>query len=415
MTRTERGYYLLFSLYCFSWSVLGPMYALFLLSRGLDLFQMSAVPAIYFITTFLFEVPTGAVADLMGRRVSFLLSCVTRMVAFGLYAFARGFADCVIAEFIDALGSTWATGALDAWAVDGMAAEGNRCAADRFFTRAHMSARSLMMVSCLASGYLGQRDLRLPWLLGASGFAVTTIVAFVVMRETGSARVAGGWASVHRSLGRAVGEGLVTVRDTPVLLVLCGLTLAGAFGAMPATLLWQPRIQALSGEGTWLLGWVAASLNVTSLIGSAAIARVLGRVSRERMLCAAALWRSTMFVLVGLAAGVGPAVAGLLLQEMSFGMTEPLVQAWMNEHIAAERRATVLSVRAMFFTLGAAAGLVCIGLLARDVGMRAAWLACAAVFVLVACGFILLGRLASAPQAANIDAEPLTPKVVPGV
>ena len=415
MTRTERTYHWLFSLYCFSWSVLGPMYALFLLSRGLDLFQMSAVPAIYFITTFLFEVPTGAVADLMGRKLSFLLSCVIRMVAFGLYAFAHGFADCVIAEFVDALGSTWATGALDAWAVDGMAAEGDRRPTDRFFARAHMRARALMIISSLVSGYLAQRDMRLPWLVGAFGFALTAAVAAVLMRETGPQHAAGSWAGVHRSLGRAVGEGLAAVRQAPVLLVLCGLTMAGAFGAMPATMLWQPRIQALSGEGTWLMGWISAALNVTSLAGSAMISRVLGRVSRERMLCAAALWRATMFAVVGLAAGVGPALAGLLLQEMSFGMTEPLVQAWMNEHIAAERRATVLSVRAMFFTLGASAGLVCIGLLARDFGMRTAWLASAGVFAFVAFGFVLLGRLASSPSAARADAAPLSPTVAPGV
>lgn len=414
MTRTERSYYWLFSLYCFSWSVLGPMYALFLLSRGLDLFQMSAVPAIYFITTFLFEVPTGAIADLLGRKLSFLLSCVTRMVAFALYAFAHGFADCVVAEFVDALGSTWATGALDAWAVDGMQAEGARHPTDGFFARAHVRARTLMIGSSLVSGYLAQRDLMLPWLLGAAGFAVTAAAAAVLMRETRGPRATPRWAGMRRSLGQTMREGLTTVRRAPVLLVLCVLTMAGAFGAMPATMLWQPRIQALSGEGTWLMGWVSAALNVTSLAGSMMISRLLGRVSRERMLCAAALWRATMFAVVGLAAGVGPALIGLLMQEMSFGMTEPLVQAWMNEHIVAERRATVLSVRAMFFTFGAAAGLVCIGLLARDVGMRAAWLASAAVFVLVAAGFVLLGRLAPPAHAVRVDIGPFAAKAFPG-
>ena len=55
MTRTERTYYLVFGLYNVSWSFLGPMYALFLLSRGLDLFQINLVLAVYLITAFVFE------------------------------------------------------------------------------------------------------------------------------------------------------------------------------------------------------------------------------------------------------------------------------------------------------------------------------------------------------------------------
>src|SRR5512139_2653390 len=98
MTRTERTYYVVFSLYTVSAWFLAPMYSLFLLSRGLDLFQINVVLATYLISVFLFEVPTGAVADLAGRKVSFLLSCAVRMVAFTLYAFAGNFAQCVTAE-----------------------------------------------------------------------------------------------------------------------------------------------------------------------------------------------------------------------------------------------------------------------------------------------------------------------------
>src|SRR3990172_817343 len=104
MRRTERTYYLISGLYNLSWAFIGPMYALFLLDRGLDLFQMSVVPAVYWLVSFLFEVPTGAFADLAGRKTSFVLSCVVRMLAFGMYAFAESFGEFVAAEFVDALG-----------------------------------------------------------------------------------------------------------------------------------------------------------------------------------------------------------------------------------------------------------------------------------------------------------------------
>ena len=44
--RTDRTYFLLYGLFNFSWAFIAPMYVLFLLDRGLDLFQASMVPAV---------------------------------------------------------------------------------------------------------------------------------------------------------------------------------------------------------------------------------------------------------------------------------------------------------------------------------------------------------------------------------
>ena len=406
MTRTERTYYLVFALYNFSWSFIGPMYALFLLSRGLDLFQMSAVPAVYWIVSFLFEVPTGAFADLAGRKTSFLLSCMIRMVAFGMYAYADRFEHFVAAEFVDALGSTLANGALDAWAVDGMRGEGDARPADHFFARAQMMARTTIIAGGLAGGYLAQRDMTLPWLAAAVAFATTGVVAAVWMREVGPLRAAR--PSAQRSLVRMVREGLLTVRRTPVLLLLCGLTLAVTFATMPALMFWQPRMRALTGEGTWLMGWIWALLNVAGLAGSAVIARLLGRYRRESVLGLVVLWRGSMLGVAALAPAFAPALAGLLLMEMGFGVSEPLLQAWMNEHIAPEQRATVLSVRAMCMTLGGGTGLLCIGLVARGLGIPTAWSVSALMLALTAPGFVILERRTqrAAAGAAPVASSP---------
>ncbi|MFI5364237.1 MAG: MFS transporter [Candidatus Binatia bacterium] len=406
MTRTERTYYLVFALYNFSWSFIGPMYALFLLSRGLDLFQMSAVPAVYWIVSFLFEVPTGAFADLAGRKTSFLLSCVIRMVAFGMYAYADRFEHFIAAEFVDALGSTLANGALDAWAVDGMRHEGEARPAARFFARAQMMARAMIIAGGLTGGYLAERDMTLPWLAAAGAFAITGVVAAVWMREIGPVRAA--QPRAQRSLVRLVREGLLTVRRTPVLLLLCGLTLAVAFATMPALMFWQPRMRALTGEGTWLMGWIWALLNVAGMAGSAVIARLLGRYRRESVLGLVVLWRGSMLGVAALAPAFAPALAGLLLMEMGFGVSEPLLQAWMNEHIAPERRATVLSVRAMCMTLGGGTGLLCIGRVARGFGIPAAWSVSALMLALTAPGFVILERRTqrAAAGAASVATSP---------
>ena len=66
MSRTERTYYLVVGSYNLSWSFVGAVYAIFLLDRGLDLFEINVVLATYFIASFCFEVPTGEAA--IGRK-----------------------------------------------------------------------------------------------------------------------------------------------------------------------------------------------------------------------------------------------------------------------------------------------------------------------------------------------------------
>ena len=152
MTRTERRFYVLSAGYNLGQFFMAPVYPLFLLSRGLDLLQINLILGIYLITIFVFEVPTGALADVAGRRASFVLGCATRTAAFILYAGAQGFAECATYEFIDAVGTTFVSGALEAWAVDGVQAEGDGRRIEGLFARANVIGRTFLMVGAVGCG-----------------------------------------------------------------------------------------------------------------------------------------------------------------------------------------------------------------------------------------------------------------------
>jgi len=398
MTRTERTYYVVFGGYTLSQFFIAPVYPLFLLSRGLDLFQMNAVLATYLITVFVFEVPTGAIADRFSRKAAFLSSCLIRMGAYGLYARAHGFADCLVAEFIDAVGTTFASGALDAWVVDGIRAEGDTHPTDRLFARAQVIFRTVMIVGGVACGYVAELGWAVPWLVCVGFFGLTAITGGLLMHEE---RPTPDGARQVRSLGHTALAGVAAVRGAPVLRLLCTLALTAAFAGFPLYILWQPRLQPLVGGELWPMGWILAAINLAGLTGGALVPRLLRRFEREFVLAAATLWRATMLAVAANATAVSPILAGLLLQEVSLGLSDPVLTAWTNEHIAPDYRATVLSVRSTFFTLGGATGLLAMGQVARGMGIPAAWAASAAVLALMAPGYLFLGRIARQTAAAH--------------
>lgn len=403
MTRTERTYYVVVALWNLPGWFMHPVYPIFLQSRGLDLFEVGLVLAIFQFGTFLFEVPTGAVADLYGRKVSFLLSCLVRMSAFSMYSVAEGFTACAIAELVDAFGVTLASGAIDAWAVDGVRAEGDHRPVDRMFARSQAIVRGVMVVGGVACGYLADRfGFTTTWLVAASFNGIAFVVGLLWMRDDRGVRRAARLAA-PRSLWKTVTAGVVAVRDHAVLRMLCLLTVLSAAAFMPVILYWPPRLEEISGRGFWLLGWAWAILNLAAVVGSMVVVPMLRRMRREWVLFGVALWRAAFLVAAALVDALWPMVAALVIFEIGTAARQPIVSAWLNEHVGEDLRATVLSVGGMAFMLGGSLGLVAIGMVARAWGIPAAWLVCAALFAAMAPLYLVLGRVAARDAARAAD------------
>ena len=394
MGRTERTYYGIFAGYHGLAAAVFPIYPLFLMSRGLDLFEINAVLATYFVTIFLFEVPTGAVADIFGLKVSFLLACAVRAFAFYQYAFAETFVDCVIAEIFDAIGATLASGSIEAWLVDGMNEEGDRRPADRVFARAHVIARITGIVTGMIGAYTADYDITLVWFVAGSGFVVTGAIAALFMRERPPERPER--VDVMGALATQIGDGFQAARTTPMVRMICLLTFLSSFAFMPVNLTWPPRLQALSGESYWVIGWIWAFVCGAAAAGSALTTRVLGIASREQVLFATQLFRGGMIAIAAWATGFWPAFLGILFAEFAMSMGQPAVEGWINEHIESQRRATVLSVWSMSFTIGGAFGCIALGLVANAASIATSWWFAAAIFAVAAPGYLRLRKLAGA-------------------
>ncbi len=433
MQRTAPIYYALTIGSNWGW-FLGPFYPLFLLSLDLSLTQASAVLAAYFLTTLLFEVPTGAVADVFGRRAAFLLSCLVRASAFLLYFFADSFADCIAAEMIDAFGTALSSGALEAWAVDQTQAEGDARPTTRLFARANTWMRGMMALLGLAGVAVASIDLRLPWLVGAAGYSSTFVFAWFFMRETrGSAAVtapahaseldglttraatrehslgsllATASASVARTLHEALGE----ILSSATVRVLCLLTVATAFSVMPVYFAWPAFVRDLVDSELLVLGLVWSAISLASALGSATVPRALRAANRPLVLALTEALRGVGIGLVALATSLGQATLGLVLLEFGLGLSSPIFQAWVNEHVGNERRATVLSMVEMSFTSGAAVGLLILGRVAEVHGFRTAWLISAALLVALAPTFLLMRwQEPPVPHAIPQPSEPGLP------
>src|SRR5437762_6690023 len=185
---------------------------LFKLHAGLDIFQVMLTNAAFTLGNVLFEIPTGVVADTLGRRVSLLLCLVTLFATTLLYvSIARegwGFWPFMWVSVFLGLGYTFYTGAVDAWLVDALKATGYTGPLESVFARGQMVFGAAMLLGTLSGGALGQMNLALPYLVRAGVVVPLFALVWFALREVGYTPRTVELARVPAEMRRVFVEGL---------------------------------------------------------------------------------------------------------------------------------------------------------------------------------------------------------------
>ncbi len=326
---------------------------LFLLDAGLSNLEAFSANAFYTVGMMVFEVPTGVVADIRGRRLSFLLGAAVLSAGTLLYVllwwWQAPFAAWAVVSIVLGLGFTFFSGAQEAWLVDALSATGYRGSLDRVFGRAQAASGGAMLTGSVLGGVLAQvSSLGVPFVVRVALLMVTFAVAFVLMHDLGFSPARD--RSPVREGRRILDDSLRYGLGQPAVrwIMLTGPFIGGvgiyAFYAM------QPYLLELYGdEGAYAVAGLAAAIVAgAQIVGGLLVVR-LRRVFRRRtsVLITAAAVGSVALLLVGVAPAFGLVVALLVLWGLSDAAATPVRQAYLNALIPSQQRATVLSFNSL--------------------------------------------------------------------
>ncbi len=370
-----RRYYAVWMTYALAGGFLFGVYPIFLHARGLNQFEINSVLAMYFVVLFLTDVPTGAFADALGRRGSFVLGAALRVCAFLLYFTAHHYWVFLIAESIDGIGTTFGNGAIDAWGVDALDDAGYEGLKDGLFSRISQLTTVGFMISSLGGAYIADINIAWPWLCGAAGYVMSAIIGVSLM--TGEKKRASGVdiAGLPRQIVRRMVDGVSGGFGNRTVLMLSA---AGAiqFAAWaPYWLEWPILFNQSYGVGVWIIGWIYGVLSIGRMIGAEVVSRMAGdETSRPGRISGLIAMAGVMLAAAGMLQGrPGIALAFLFVMNICTGAVVPLLQSWFNEQIESSQRATMLSFSSTFGTMGGSIGLFINGVIADHAGLAAAW------------------------------------------
>src|SRR6266571_4879862 len=189
--RVIRGYLVINGLFTLSASLIWGINTLFLLHAGLSIFEVFVANAAFTAAMALFEVPTGVVADTLGRRTSFLLSEATlalgTLAYVGVAAIHGGLLLFCLAGVILGLGYTFYSGAVEAWLVDALKATGYQKELDGVFAKASIVGSVAMLLAAFGVGVRTMHD------IGFTPRALRLRGVHAEMRKVGRAGMTYGW------------------------------------------------------------------------------------------------------------------------------------------------------------------------------------------------------------------------------
>lgn len=343
---------------------------------GLSLSQVFALNAWFMLCCSLFEAPTGAVADMFGRKRTLAAGGLVAVLAALLYVRWPGLWGFALAETVFAAAYTLQSGADEAMLYDSLKAAGREGDASALLAR----LESFKLLAILFGGLFGSL-IAAEWGLSApmKAYAVSGALSFLVALSLVEPP-----AEVHSArpgMLQVLREGWAELSGRPELLSLA-LEFAAA-NAAAWTLIWlyQPVLAAVGVPVAWF-----GTVHAASALAQAAALSALGSfdAARGRRLLDLAGWGGAAAFGLLAFAGSPLSAAALIVLAFTLGLARgPIYSTLMNPLIPSARRATVLSLASVLRTLAIVLVNPLVGLLA-DRSLKAACLAVASALAAVA-------------------------------
>lgn len=293
--------------------------------------------------------PTGAVADYLGRKYSLALGALFIAFAALVYGSIPRFEIFLIGEFLFAMGRALFSGADEALLYDCLKEAGREGESKKVFGKANAVHLLGLLVAAPVGSFIASRfGLNRPMQFSAIPFFMASIIAltirepFVEKTESESKRyfdiVKKGFYFFYR-------------QRTLRLLALDGIVVSSA--AYFVIWLYQPLLQSV-GVSIFYFGFIHALLLIAEIFVSSNFER-LDRLfgSGKLLLRFSALITAFSFLLVAAFPNI-IAILFFIILGGGFGLTRlTLMSTYMNKFIPSRERATVLSSISMFlrFTL----------------------------------------------------------------
>lgn len=326
------------------------LWMIYLAGRGFSLAQLGALEAIFHVTSFLMEVPTGSVADIWGRKASRLSGRLLCAASLLLMFFSQSFLMQVVGFILSALGYNLESGAGDALVYDSLLIENKQEHYMKVMGKQELVGQGSAIVAFLVGGYLATKNYGLAYGLSVAtallGFLLSLGFKEPTFENVKDSHGIGLFASILHSLGTQMSGSVSIIRKTPKIAFFI-LFSESMFAFMVCLFFYLQNYWTGQGSNEWQIGWVFSLHALVGALFSAKASAIERKLGQKRLLFAlpalvlVCLWGVVLTPFSKLFYVLTGVVEGVLVVAIS---------DYLNRLIPSSHRATILSFQSMAYS-----------------------------------------------------------------
>jgi len=367
-----------------------PIIWLFYQENGLDLTDLFIIQSIYSVTIAIIEIPSGYIADVLGRKNSMIIGMFFGMIGMIVYSFSFGFEGFLIAALCLGIGQSFISGSDTALMYDSLL-QLNR---SKEFIK--LEGRTISMgnlaeaFAFIIGGLIAEISLRTPFYFQI-GIALIGFITALSLVEPTMHRLKDGKTRPWKNIKNIIRFSLKENQTLRYYILYSSI-----IGCGTLTMAWfsQPYFISIGINSTFYFGLLGAGLNLAVAIPSFYAHKIEERIKTKTLLilililiCSCYFTTSYTTSLWGLPL--------LLLFYITRGVATPVLRDYMNRHIPSEMRATVMSIRSFIIRIVFASTSPFFGYVADVYSLQQALLLSGILFLIlggITLFFLLLSR-----------------------
>lgn len=359
----------------------GPIYVLFLLGHGLSMFEVMVLEAIYSVAIIATQVPTGALADIIGRRKTIVVGYGIETVAVLMFTFARDFPIFAIAQVLWGSGISMILTQENSLVFDSLRAIREQKKSKGVFANAFMFALFAGFVGAVIGGYIATTiNYESAFFATAAAFAVLCIASVGFVEPAVYKRVRLTWKMYTKQIWSSL-KYVLRKFDIALIIVASALTTA-----ILTTYYWfiQPYLVA-SRVDVVAFGTIYGAIALTAAIAAKFVAKFRAR-ARELIIGLGTTMAATF---IAMAFVKEPSISPLLVLIPSavWGLAAPTYLNFIHKNIPSPKRATISSLEILLSSLFFAIFAPALGHIADAISLSTAFLVLAVFSAAIALFF----------------------------
>ncbi|WP_019228260.1 MFS transporter [Sedimentibacter sp. B4] len=383
-------YSLIVFLRSLSTGLLVPVLSLLLIDKGASLSNISIIMGIYSLTVVVLELPTGILADVIGRKKIFCLSLIVALLGYSVIIIGHGMIFLCIGIIFYGTSRALSSGSFDALFIDSYIETFGKDKLHKITVRLSVLDSLGLSLGALTGGVLPKFSQNLIVDIGTFDLnliaeilliIIVLLLSVVFISENSKSEI-----KKNISLKNHIKDSsLIVIKNRTIKCIFISAFATGFF-LLTIETYWQPHFTSLLPDNSmyWLLGIISFLYFASSIFGSIISEKIIEKYNLDlkKMYLILRTMLVSSLIITSLQLNAYSFIVFYTLIYLLLGMSNVPENVILNSEIPSKIRASVLSVNSLVLQLGGLTGSLINSFIINYISIPALWMIAAGVILI---------------------------------